>query len=209
MAIITSCKTISELFAARVLCDADRTALWFKRDGKFVPLTWREVDQRTSCLAAMLQQFGVKLGDRVALLSENRLEWVLADLAIQSLGAINVPIHAPLTGEQIGWQIVDSGAKIVLLSGPAQSQKLATLKQSNKDLIFVEFDTDPAQPRHPGVFPSLLEGIQNFLSRLKALGKSLPAAADPGLDPASVATILYTSGTTGEPKGVMLTQANL
>jgi long-chain acyl-CoA synthetase len=209
MAILTECKTIPQLFATRVQCDTDRTALWFKRDGKFVPLTWREVDQRVSCLASMLQQFGVQLGDRVALLSENRLEWVLADLAIQSLGAINVPIHAPLTGEQISWQIVDSGAKVVMLSGPAQSAKLGALKQANKDLIFVEFDTDPAQPLPPGVFPSLLEGIQSFLSRLNALGKSLPAAADPGLDPTSVATILYTSGTTGEPKGVMLTQANL
>jgi long-chain acyl-CoA synthetase len=97
----------------------------------------------------------------------------------------------------------------VLLSGPAQSAKLAALKQANKELVFVEFDTDPSQPMAPGVFPSLINGIQNFLSRLSALGKSLPAAADPGLDPTSVATILYTSGTTGEPKGVMLTQANL
>lgn len=209
MAIITDCTTIPELFARRVQSDGERTALWYKRGGEFQSLTWWEVSQQVSCLASMLTQFGVPLGDRVALLSENRLEWVLSDLAIQSLGAINVPIHAPLTGEQISWQIVDSGAKVVLLSGPAQSAKLAALKEANKELVFVEFDTHPSQPLPPGVMPSLLDGIQSFLQKLQEHGKSLPAAADPGLDPTSVATILYTSGTTGEPKGVMLTQANL
>src|SRR6185436_1876710 len=188
MSILTGCRTIPELFAARVAVIGEQTALWFKREGKFQPLTWREIDQRASCLASMLTQFGVQLGDRVALLSENRLEWVLADLAIQSLGAINVPIHAPLTGEQISWQIVDSGAKVVLLSGPAQSSKLTGLKAEHPALTFVEFDTDPSQPRAPGVFASLLDGIESFLNRLKEHGKSLPPTADPGLDPTSVAT---------------------
>jgi long-chain acyl-CoA synthetase len=86
---------------------------------------------------------------------------------------------------------------------------LKELKAANKDLIFIEFDTDPSQPLPPGVQPSLLDGIYSFLLKLQEHGKSLPAVADPGLDPGSVATILYTSGTTGEPKGVMLTQANL
>ncbi|MGI8981811.1 MAG: AMP-dependent synthetase/ligase [Pirellulaceae bacterium] len=209
MAIITDCKTIPALFARRVQCDSERTALWHKQDGQFLPLTWWEVSQRVSCLASMLSQFGVQAGDRVALLSENRLEWVLSDLAIQSLGAINVPIHAPLTGEQITWQILDSGAKVVLLSGPAQSRKLTELKSTNKDLVWVEFDIDPSLPLPPGVQTSLLGVIYSTLQWLQEQGGSLPAAADPGLDPASVATILYTSGTTGEPKGVMLTQANL
>ena len=171
MAILTDCKTIPELFAARVQQSGEQTAVWYKRGGEFQSLTWWEVSQRVSCLASMLQQFGVQLGNRVALLSENRLEWVLADLAIQSLGAINVPIHAPLTGEQISWQIVDSGAKVVLLSGPAQPSKLTGLKAAHPALTFVEFDTDPSQPRAPGVFASLLDGIESCLCRLQEHGK--------------------------------------
>src|SRR3954468_11482644 len=111
--IVTACRTIPELFSRRVRLDGEKTALWYKREGKFVPLTWSAVSQQVNCLGNMLRQFGVGMGDRVVLLSENRLEWVLSDLAIQSMGAINVPIHAPLTGEQIAWQILDSGGRLV------------------------------------------------------------------------------------------------
>src|SRR5262245_4801182 len=71
-------------------------------------------------LAARLLQLGVEPGDRVIHLSENRYEWVIADLAIQFARVIHVPVHAPLTGPQIAWQIQDSGAKVVILSSPTQ-----------------------------------------------------------------------------------------
>ena len=198
--------TIVEILCRRVETDGPRPALGVKREGQYQWLTWNDLAGEIPRMAAVLVELGVQRGDRVVQVSENRYEWIVADLAIQMAGAIHVPIHAPLTGVQIAWQIRHSGAKVVLLSGPAQAAKLAALgTECPTDIAWVAYDSCP-QP---------LAGQKvNTLSELAAVAdlmKGIDAACETRKTIAadSLATILYTSGTTGEPKGVLLTQRNL
>src|SRR5688500_7963659 len=121
--------TIVEILARRVDTDGERPALAVKRSGRFEWLTWNELAGAVAQMAAVLVHLGVRRGDRVAHVSENRYEWVIADFGIQMAGAIHVPIHAPLTGPQIAWQVRHSGAKVLLLSTQEQAAKLAAVDQ--------------------------------------------------------------------------------
>lgn len=199
-------ETIVEILCRRIDTDGERPALAVKRAGQFVWLTWNEIAGAVAQWTAMLVHLGVQRGDRVAQLSENRYEWIIADFAIQMAGGIHVPIHAPLTGPQIAWQVRHSGAKLLLLSGPQQTEKLTPVAaELPSETKFVAYD------------PCL----HKIGDRAIALLADMLAAApiERGIDaacqtrkinrPEDLATILYTSGTTGEPKGVMLTQRNL
>ena len=107
--------TLIAILSARIAADGSRPALHVKREGRYAPVDWDELARDVRRTALGLIRAGVAPGDRVIQLSENRREWIVCDLAIQLAQAIHVPVHAPLTGQQIAWQIADSGAQIVLL----------------------------------------------------------------------------------------------
>ena len=123
-------KTVPRLFLDQVARRSDQVALHFKRDGSWVRETWQDVAERVSCTLAVLQWLGVTAGDRVVQVSENRSQWLITDLAIQMAGAVHVPIHAPLTGLQIAFQVADSGARVVLVSDSGQAQKLVAAESA-------------------------------------------------------------------------------
>lgn len=193
------------LLATRLAESADRTAIWTK-SGEWRSRSWHAVGQDVSRMASWLISRGIERGDCVAQLSENRYEWLIADLAMHVVGAVHVPIHAPLTGEQAAFQIRDSGTKLVLVSTAEQLEKLVAQSEYLPHALqcFSYEKCDQAIGAQPckqvlAELPAYDEGAAN----------ALLAAAVSETNGDTLATILYTSGTTGEPKGVMLSNRNL
>jgi len=156
----------------------------------------------TSALAESLERLGIGRGDRVMLLSDNRPEWHMVDLAILDLGAVTVPVYGTLTAEQIAYQAVDSGAVAAVVEDPAQVAKYLDISGGCPDLAhLIQIEGD----RESGVLS--LEELMKSGSTRGAGSRFWERARD--VEPSDLMTIIYTSGTTGEPKGVMLTHANL
>ena len=156
----------------------------------------------TAALSQALSELGVRRGDRVMLLSDNRPEWHMVDLAVLALGAADVPVYGTLTPEQVGYQGRDSGAVAAVADGPDQMGKLLEVRGQCPALEhLIQMDG----PREPGVLA---------FDELVASGRT-PTAGDrfwdraAAVDEHALATLIYTSGTTGEPKGVMLSHHNL
>src|SRR5258707_15582654 len=112
--------TLPDLFCRQADRLGPRVALRYKKHGLYHDLRWDEYrDQVSSCAAALILH-GIQKGDRVAILAENRLEWLVADMAILSAGAVNVPLHAPLSAQQVQWQLDDAGARWIFVSTLSQ-----------------------------------------------------------------------------------------
>ena len=180
-------------------------ALAFKIDDVWNYLAGPEVIERVRRIALGLAQLGVKAGDRIAIISENRPEWSLTDLAILSLRAVNVPIYTTQAVEQIRYILEDSGAKMLFVSGKKllkhAEQAIQSVERIEK-LVFFDEDANPGGDNR---------GIS--LSEVERQGLSVGDSVDfekllAEIKADDLATIIYTSGTTGEPTGVMLTHEN-
>jgi long-chain acyl-CoA synthetase len=149
------------------------------------------------------QAAGIRRGDRVALLADNSYWWIVSDLALQAAGAVSVPLHTQLSGEQIGEQIAHSGATFAIISSPDLYSKLepqlSKLKLGPQQLATIDFAL-------PGAWQ-----LAQWLGQQKDTDEDLRwlQTAATQIGTADLLTILYTSGTTGDPKGVMLTQRNV
>jgi len=161
--------------------------------------------ERVKNVALGLAALGIRPGDRIALLSENRPEWSIVDMAILSLGAINVPVYTTQAVDQIEYILADSGAKTIFISNRKLFRHARPALESRglEHLIF--FDADVAEDIERGMQLEQLEtnGSVQASERPEAFDAYLQAVR-----PDDLATIIYTSGTTGEPKGVMLTHNN-
>ncbi len=182
-------------------------ALAFKVDDAWKYLKGDDIIERVKRIAMGLAALGVKAGDRVAIISENRPEWSFVDLAILSLRAVNVPIYTTQAVEQIRFILENSGAKMLFISGKKLWKHAENAIQSVEHiekLIFFEADGMPdGNSRAISLGQVEEEGDGHRKIDAETVERSLGE-----LETSDLATIIYTSGTTGEPKGVMLTHEN-
>jgi long-chain acyl-CoA synthetase len=180
-------------------------ALNYRSEGKWYNIPATEFVHRVENAALGLASLGVRPGDRIVLLSENRPEWSVADLAILSLGAINVPIYTTQALDQVDFILSDSGAKAIFISNRRLYKQMQSVLAKHRLDRLIFFEEDVAEDVENGIALSQLEQSG------KELAQQRPGAFDAHLQavrPDDLATIIYTSGTTGEPKGVMLTHNN-
>ena len=197
--------TLNQLFFAAVERFFDRPAAFrAKREGRWAALSYAEVLERVQAASLGLLELGLAPGDRVAILSENRVEWALSDFACLAAGCIDVPVYATLPAKQVEYILRDSGAVAACVSTRAQLEKLREVRASLPALKHViGFDEDLSGPGLMS-FTALLESGRAAAERAEAWKeRALEVRTD------DLATIIYTSGTTGDPKGVMLTHGNL
>jgi long-chain acyl-CoA synthetase len=185
-----------------------RPALRYKHHGLFHDLTWIAYREASAACAAALIGAGIRPGERVGLLSENRLEWLIADMGILTAGAVNVPPHAPLTAKQVAYQFADAGIRWVFVSNAEQLEKVALVLHELPELKgIVAFEARAAAAADYSV-PAFAWDFFLQRGRQEHLETEL-RRREAELKPDDLATIMYTSGTTGNPKGVMLTHRNL
>jgi len=201
--------TANTIWSARARALADRTAFRYRRDGSWQALTWQQADCAAREVAAGLCSLGLSAGQRVALLCQTRLEWVLCDVAIAMAGLVSVPIYPSSTSAQCAFLLADSGATAAIAENAEQAAKLLPIAAQRLRIIVID------EPAPDGAPVSASDAVLS-LHRLRQQGAAWDAA-HPGelarrsaqVTPGDCFTIIYTSGTTGQPKGVVLSHANL
>ena len=195
--------TVNDLFFRVVSAANPRAILWQDEFGLWQPISSDQIYQRVRALAQAFLGWGMKKGDRIALISENRWEWAVTDFAALAIGAIDVPIYTTLTGEQIAALIADAGCRIAVVSTRQQFDKLNAVRwQTSLERILIM--DSAAAPDGAIAFSEVIAGADERGAEHDQVFDALAHAAEP-IDPA---TLIYTSGTTGEPKGVVLTHGN-
>ncbi len=199
MAANTPWPNLASMFFAQAEALGDAPWLWAKRDGAYHPLSWRQVAGDVSALARGLGALGIEPGDRVALVAENRPEWAIADFAIMAAGAVTVPAYTTNTPADHRHVLGNSGAKAVIISTTALCARVAAAVEGTdvRHLIVLE-------PPPPAVSATVaMHRWSDVLERGEAAPDDVRATAA-RLEPDALACLIYTSGTGGAPKGVML-----
>lgn len=209
MAVAVEFRTIPELFQRLTAKFAGETrpVVRYKSEGSYKGISYSDLHARVETFANGLAALGVERGDRVAIVSENRPEWIIADQAIVALGAVDVPLYPTMTSKQIEFIFNDAGVKLAIVSNQFQLNKVMRaypeIKTLEKVILIVEKGPIP-EPDTVGWTSVMEEGARYRADHPEMLEKSIAK-----VKPDDLLTIIYTSGTTGVPKGVMLTHNNL
>ncbi len=198
--------TLPELFKRSETESALPDALNYRSGGEWHSISSSEMVERAEQVALGLYSLGLRKGDRAAILAPNSPEWTIADAGCQFAGVIDVPIYTTLTPESVTYILEDSGSRVLFLKDAAEYQRLiSAIRECGSLEQVILFGDDGSSIPGVTTFSKLRELGQKLCEQDRDLCDELAGAirAD------DIATLIYTSGTTGEPKGVMLTHANL
>ncbi|MFL5487797.1 MAG: AMP-dependent synthetase/ligase, partial [Gemmatimonadaceae bacterium] len=197
--------TLNQLFFDAVSKHNRPDALQVKRAGSYAGISHADVAERVRHAARGLASLGVRRGDRVAILAENRPEWAIADFACLTAGLTDVPIYPTLPADQIAYILKDSGAVAIFVSNKAQAEKIREIRAQLPTLkTVIGFDDLPGLT-NMSIADVEKRGAQGETKETMTTYREDALMVKPD----DLATIIYTSGTTGEPKGVMLTHDNI
>lgn len=182
----------------------DREGFAYKKDGAWLPVSYREFKKKVDLFAAGLLELGFRKGDKVGLLSENRIEWPIADFGAISIGVVDVPVYPTNTPPKVQYLLEDSQSRGVICSTENQLKKILEIRENLPELSQV-ICMDLAEAR-PGVlsFEDVLKKGEENWEKRKTEVEDLRSQ----IQEDDLVTLIYTSGTTGDPKGVMLTHKN-
>lgn len=200
-------KTLVELFDKSVEMFANKPYMWEKLDGEYKSFTYKEIQEQAQVFAAGLIAVGMKKGDRIALLAEGRTDWIVAELGMFYAGVVNVPLSVKLEGGiDIAFRIKHSGARMVIISFTQVDKVEAIFDECTELEKIVYMDTIDQPAPYKITFNEIKNKGVSFLQN--ANNASLCESIRKGIGPDDLANISYTSGTTADPKGIMLTQFN-
>lgn len=205
MPIDRNVKTIAELIRQTFerFREQDRPVLMKKKAGSYEGISYSRLEEQVHTLAQGLATYGVGPASKIAIISENRPEWVIADMALVLLGAVSVPMYPTLTPRQVAYILQDAGVECVIVSNQLQFSKVQKIRNETPSIRVVISMAETDSGATDAV------RFADVMSR----GSAQRAGASPDNSgsprPEDLLTIIYTSGTTGNPKGVMLTHANM
>jgi len=191
--------TLNDIFFTVVDRDEPRLVLYRKNDS-WSAVSSADFYRNVISVAGALTNWGIRKGDRVAILSENRPEWAMADFATLLLGAVTVPIYSTLTAEQTAYVLGDSGAGVIFVSTKPQLDKVLAIRDQvavERIVVMDDIETPAAAAWNRLDSPTVTGRSAQFEQTARAI------------QPDDLATVIYTSGTTGIAKGVMLTHGNM
>ncbi len=184
-----------------------RPVLLHKIEGKYVGITYSDLRRRAELFAFGLAALGVKRGERVSIISENRPEWVVADQAVAALGGVTVPLYPTMTAKQNEYIFNDAGVRFAVVSNQFQLNKVLRVRENIPTLEKIILMADKSGPIEPDVV--LFSRVMEIGEQFARDNPDYVSASRAMVRPHDLLTLIYTSGTTGNPKGVMLTHDNL
>ena len=198
-------QSIPQMFFTRAASRAQRPAQLVKRGGTWQTISWQAMSDNVRSIAQGLLTLGLQVGERVALLANSRAEWVQCDLGIMAAAGITVPVYPSSTPEQVAYILHNSEAILACVDTPAQLDKLVQVRSTLPALRhIVLMDGQPSRP------DPLILSLQELITRGAAATQHAAGLDERlrGLMPDHEATYVYTSGTTGPPKGVVQSHGN-
>ena len=197
-------KTIVELFETAVANYPDNPYLWEKTKGEYQPTTYKQTREKVLDLAAGLIELGLKKGDRAALIADGRNDWIISELGMLYAGGINVPLSIRLQNNELAFRIKHSGSKYIFVS-KLHAEKVEAIRNELPELEKVVYiDGKENQGENDVDYKELLAAGAKYRKENTELTEQVWKA----IQPDDVANISYTSGTTADPKGIMLTHLN-